>query len=360
LKVLFLTRYGTRGPSSRLRAIQFFPRLEALGIHPRLATLFPDTYLEARFAHRFAPGLIASAYAHRLRDARRLDGFDAVWLEKEVLPWVPAWFESAFYPRGLPWIVDFDDAHFHRYDDHGIALVRSALSGKIPAIVRAANAVTAGSRYLEEWARSTGAKHVVRIPTVVDVARYDAMPRPAGAATRPFTIGWIGSPLTARFLDDIREPLEWATHALGARILLIGAGDAALKGVAAERVAWSQEREAALLQDIDVGIMPLPDTPFERGKCGYKLIQYMASGKPVVASPVGANNDIVAHAVDGFIAAGAEEWKAAFERIAGDRERGRQMGAAGREKVRQSYGIEAATESIAAVLQQVSSSPRGI
>ncbi|MBN9249072.1 MAG: glycosyltransferase family 4 protein [Mesorhizobium sp.] len=103
---------------------------------------------------------------------------------------------------------------------------------------------------------------------------------------------------------------------------------------------WSEAHEVELIQGMDIGIMPLEDSPFARGKCGYKLIQYMACGLPVVASPVGVNSKLVTHGENGFLASTEAEWRAAIERLLSDPELRRRMGAAGRAKVESDYSIQ--------------------
>lgn len=351
LNILFLTRYGRDGPSSRVRAIQFFPALEAAGIRPTLAPFFGEDYLASRFQGRFPLPALVRAYAGRMAAARTARRFDAVWIEKELFPWLPGFAERALEPA-VPWVVDYDDAIFHRYEERAPAPLGAMLSRKVDALMRRATLVTAGSRYLAEHARQAGARRVELLPSVVPVSRYRPASRPAGA---PFTIGWIGSPITAPFLEAVRGPLEAAVRDLGARILLVGAGDAALPGLAAERRPWREDTEATDLAEIDVGIMPLPDTPFERGKCGYKLVQYMAAGKPVVASPVGANNDLVSSGADGFLAAGDEAWNRAFTRFAANPAEAAAMGLRGREKVESRYCVEVLGPRLAALLREVAS-----
>jgi glycosyltransferase involved in cell wall biosynthesis len=229
--------------------------------------------------------------------ARRTDA-DVVWLEKEALPWVPWPLERALTRLGVPIVVDIDDAVFHRYDRHGAALVRRLLGSKIDHLFAAAAAVTAGNDYLVARARSAGAVRVERIPTVVDAARYVVRP-PPGAA--PFTIGWVGSPATEMYLSSLAGVLREMVQR-GARVLLVGASPAALPGLPVERRAWNADREASDIAEFDVGIMPLADSPWERGKCAYKIVQYMAAGRAVVASPIGANQVVVSPGEDGLLA----------------------------------------------------------
>ena len=123
-------------------------------------------------------------------------------------------------------------------------------------------------------------------------------------------------------------------------------------------VKWTQEGEVPFLQTLDVGIMPLTDTPWARGKCGYKLIQYMACGLPVVASPVGVNRDIVEHGVNGFLAETDAEWRSAIETLLADGELRRRMGAAGRRKVEEHYSLQVWGPRVAQMLRSVADEGR--
>lgn len=353
LRVLLLSRYGHKGASSRMRHDQFLPRLAADGIAVAPAPFFPDAYLEALYAgHRWPLPKVAGCYARRiaaLLDARR---HDLLWIEKETLPWLPFAVERLLLAAAPPYVLDFDDAWFHHYDLHRRPLVRRLLGNKLDRLMRGAALVTAGNGYLAERAERAGARRVAVLPTVVDLDRYPALP----AATPPrqggpLRVGWIGSPTTARYLDLLAEPLARLTAERLIRLVLIGAGESALPGIDAERIPWTEAGETLALTGIDAGLMPLADSPWERGKCGYKLIQYMACAKPTVASPVGVNPAIVENGVTGLLAAGPADWEAALRTLAADQELCRRMGEAGRAKVECAYSLQATAPQLSGLLR---------
>lgn len=338
MRILLLARYGRLGASSRVRFEQFLPRLKAAGHEVVSAPLFDDDYLTSLYDEgRRKTTAVLAAYANRLGVIRTRGHYDLVWMEKEALPWLPASFEAWLLRGGPPIVVDYDDAVFHRYDQHESALIRGLLSNKIDRVMEAAALVVAGNDYLADRAREAGARRVVVLPTVVDLARYKA---PPPANDGPPVIGWIGTPLTGGYLEEVRPALSSFAETGAAKLLLIGAGDQVLPGVTAERVAWHEETEAADIARLDIGIMPIPDEPFERGKCGYKLIQYMAQARPVVASPVGVNVKLVEESGGGFLAASPQEWWDALFKLISDGDLRKRLGAAGRKAVAAGYCVE--------------------
>jgi glycosyltransferase involved in cell wall biosynthesis len=335
MKVLALTRYGVRGASSRLRTLQYLPHLQRKGVEVVVSPFFGDEYLEALYSGQGRRLLhVATAYIRRLRHLLTRERFDVLWIEYESLPWMPFLAEQLFCRSGVPYVVDYDDAIFHRYDRHPSRLVRRALGNKIDRLMQGAALVVAGNEYLAQHAREAGAKRVAVVPTVVDLERYaEEPPAPSG----PFTIGWIGSPATGGYLDLVRPALHRLCSDADAQVLLVGVGPSALDGLPGAVRPWSEATEVQNLRAFDVGIMPLPDEPWARGKCGYKLIQYMACGKPVVASPVGVNREIIRHGTHGFLASTADEWHRAIAALKEDARLCRRMGEAGRRRVESDY-----------------------
>lgn len=335
-RLLLLSRYTRLGASSRLRHAQYLPALAAAGFAVDTVPFFDDAYLDAFYAgRRPAPGAVLMAYARRLAALARARHYDLLWLEKEFLPWLPAVWESALVPA-VPYVVDYDDAWFHRYDQHRLGLVRRLLGSKIDTIMRRAALVVAGNDYLAEYAQRAGAGWVERLPTVLDPTRYNPAPRPAD--TR-FVIGWIGTPHTAAYLTPLAPVLATVCAEGRGVVRLIGGVASALPGVPVEVRPWREEAEAAELAACDVGLMPLPDAPFERGKCGYKLIQCMAAGRPVIASPVGVNTTLVQDGITGFLADHPDAWQRALTLLRDMPVMARTMGAAGRARVEAEYAL---------------------
>lgn len=351
MKLLILSRYDRQGASSRLRMMQYIPYLQAEGLEVEVSSLFDADYLKDMYAGVRRPTRLLSYYRQRLARMRGPRP-DIIWMEKEALPWLLWLIERAALPRGVPLVSDYDDAIFHRYDLHRSPLVKRALGTKIDRVMAHSNLVMAGNAYLAKRAIRAGAERVEIVPTVVDMEVYQIKPRDMGAH-RP-RVGWIGTPETwEKFGQPFLALLRGSGTANKAIFRAVGAGQSDRASDDVEFFDWSEDREVSLIQGMDIGIMPLPDTPWARGKCGYKLIQYMACGLPVIASPVGVNTEIVEHGVNGFLADSEAEWKTALDTLLGDLALRQGMGAAGRRKVEEHYSLQVWGPRVAQMLMAV-------
>jgi glycosyltransferase involved in cell wall biosynthesis len=352
VKVLLFGRYSRKGASTRLRFLQYLPYLRASGIEvTEVAPLLDDAYLAALYSGKGRSlRKMTGAYLGRLAQLVVARSYDLLWIEKELFPRWPAAFERLIVAFGKRYVVDYDDAVFHQYDRHPSKYVRLAMGGKIDAVMKRAALVVAGNEYLAARARAAGAPRVEVVPTVVDLDRY---PTPVASTSGPtFKVGWVGTPMTASYLELVRGPLA-SLKALGADIVAVGAPPHPLPQIEVDVRPWTEHSEVSEIQRFDVGIMPLPDEPWERGKCGYKLIQYMACSKPVIASPVGANLSIVQHGVNGFLARTDSEWRSALEALSGDPQLRARMGAAGRRSVEQRYCLAVGAPRMRELLKSV-------
>lgn len=358
MRILFLPRYHQRGASSRQRCFQYVQPLARLGITADVLALLSDSYVHAiHFGERIDYLEIARSYLGRILALLRSRSYDLLWIEKEALPWFPAWLEIVFFRiAGVKVVLDYDDAIFHGYGNARNWLARKLLCSKIERLMPTAELVIVGNRYIETHARASGARLIAQLPTVVDIKRYAACPAQPSPNGRFFTVGWIGSPLTSAYLELLRPVLLDLAQRLPLKIVLIGAAPSALAGLPVERHVWSPETEADEIASLDVGIMPLPDGLWERGKSGYKLVQYMASWLPVVASPVGANSEIVVPGVTGFLADSHFEWVNALLQLWHDPDFRRKMGIAGRRRAEERYSLEVATPQLIGLLRQVADS----
>lgn len=337
MRVLLLSRYAGLGASSRVRSMQYLPYLNMNGVSVDVEPLFSDEYLSALYGGRSRWKLVLSAYFNRLKILKDIRKYDLIWLEKEIFPFLPSIAEYLLNVFGVSYVVDYDDAIFHRYDQHDNFFIRTLLRRKIDKVMRHATLVIAGNEYLAERARSVGASRVEIVPTVVDTEHYSISSK---CSNQTPIVGWIGSPSTSRYLLDLKPVFESLKKQFDVRFVAIGARKEDLAGAPIEVWPWSEETEVKSIQEFDIGIMPLSNSPWECGKCGYKLIQYMACGIPAIASPVGVNKEIIKHGYNGYLAESLDEWKDAIAMLLSDKKKCDQMGKKGRLLVDEKYSTQ--------------------
>lgn len=350
LRVLVLSRFDRLGASSRMRILQFLPYFGGAGIEADVRPFFGAGYLDRLYAtgkRRLRDAI--PGYLKRFGAVVASKHYSVVWVEKEIFPFMPAVFETILRRFRVPYIVDYDDATFHTYDLHPWVMVRKLFRDRLDLLIEGAHCVTVGNNYLGDYAESHGAKRVELIPTVVDANRYRVVEEPP---SRELRIGWVGSPATTKYLYTVRDVLRRLSMDRPVKLVTVGASTLQDFGVPLEQHAWSESTEAQLLESIHVGIMPLPDTPWERGKCGYKLIQYMACGRPVVGSAVGVNQDIVTSSV-GYLAEGDDQWLHALRVFADDPKRRHECGWKGRELVEARYSLSAVAPKLVSLVKEL-------
>ncbi len=337
MRVLAFTRYDRDAASTRYRLLQFLPALAGAGIEVEWHPLLGDGHMKRLVDGRGGAGSgVAAAYARRLASLASARKPDLLWVYGELFPYLPAGLEQAAMPRRVPVIYDWDDAFHLAYEAHGRAAVRRLLSGKFDRLLKGAAAVTCGNDLLREHAARFCDRTIV-VPTVVDTDQW----RPSSPLAEQPIIGWIGSPTTWVNMRPLLPLLERLHRDTGVRIRAIGAGAAAepdrFDGL--DLIDWSEDSEIGMVRSMSIGIMPLLDRPFERGKSGFKLIQYMACGLPVMASPVGVNSSIVEEGSNGFLATSEAEWEAGLRRLIADPALRRELGAKGRQRAVAGYSL---------------------
>ncbi len=350
IRVLGRSLYGPQAASHRVRLSQFQPGLAAAGIDLQIQSLLDNAYLQRSFNGR-RPSLRAllAAYGRRLQALRQADRFDLAIVHCELLPFLPGWLERQLLT--IPFIYDCDDAFFLKYRSGSLRLLQPLLGAKADRLMAAAVAVTAGNTWLAAHARRFNS-NVFVLPSVVDTDQFrPAEPPPAVRSDASFTVGWIGSPSTAPYLQLLVEPLQQLALERSVRLVVVGGPAPAIAGVEIIEQPWSLELEVPLIQQFDVGVMPLPDNPWTRGKCAYKLIQCMACAVPVVASPVGANLEAVPPE-SGLLAGSPEEWLAAFRLLAADPALRLLIGKAARHWVEQRYSLRSALPELTHVIKR--------
>jgi len=327
-------KYGDAAASTRQRLTQFIPYLQAKGISTEVHHLFNNAYVNTLAAGRKQPILpIASSYIRRALTLLGRRNFDVLFTYLDAFPGLPLdWLTRLC---GKPIVYDADDAIFHRYDG-------TALAGKLRPLWRGSHAIC-GNRYIAARI-APHARSVTIIPTVVDTDEW----RPRLLNSHP-VIGWIGSPSTWQYVEPLLPVIRAACERHDATFRVVGARAAGDHPWIDAR-PWSRETEVASVQSMTLGIMPLPDTRWARGKCGFKLLQYMACGLPVIGSPVGVNSEIIRG--NGLLAATGEEWAGALDRLLASPDMRRAYGRRGREKVVAHYSLRSAQERLLNVIQR--------
>lgn len=350
MKLLSLPRYSSRYASGRLRFEQFYPALRSAGFEVSSYPFFDERYdASGKLAAASQVGGLASGYVRRVKRLLLAGQYDLLWVQTEALPWALAAWEQALLPSSTKIVVDFDDAWFHRYDMHNSSTVRWLYADKIPRLMRRSSLVIAGNDYIAQFAKNAGAQRVSVLPTVVSATQY----RAKLTRSAVLTIGWIGSPSTTRHLVQLAPVIAQLRKAGNVRMLAVGADVDQLRGLPVEVRPWQLDREVQDLQEMDIGVMPLPDSPWERGKCGFKLIQYMACGLPVVASPVGVNTSIVQSGVNGFLANSTTEWVSSLEQLIRDPSLRQSMGTNGRRVFEERYSYESVANKLVELIRSV-------
>lgn len=352
MRILLLSRYGPLGASSRVRFLQYLPYFRSQDVEVTVKPLLSDIYLRALYDGGSRWREVVKGYFGRILSLLAARRYDVVIIEKELFPFMPAIAERFLRLIGVPYVVDYDDALFHRYDCHSNTWIRRLLGRKIDSVMRYSSTVIAGNDYLAERARSAGANKVEVIPTVVDAERYQPKKK---SSTEASIVGWIGTPQTSRYLTPLLPIFESIQEQMSVRFIVVGAREQVFSDTAVETRPWSEETEVESIQQFDIGIMPLQDSLWERGKCGYKLIQYMACGVPVVASPVGVNCEIVEPEKNGLLADSMEEWDRALRSLLSvDFSVRDSMGANGRKRVEEWYSLQAQAPRLLSLIRDAS------
>ena len=353
MRVLAFTRYDRDAASTRYRLLQFLPALAQAGIEVEWHSLLgPDHMARLVAGRRGSVAGLPMAYLRRARALRKAGTFDLLWVYGELFPFVPEMIELAAVRADVPVIYDWDDAFYLAYQEHRRGLVRHLLGDKFEQLLKSAAAVTCGNRVLRDYAEPFCKRSLI-FPTVVDTDRW----RPAAPSSGPPVIGWIGSPTTWANMRPLLGILARLHQDSGVRIRAVGAGNAAqadrFEGL--DLVEWNEGTEIAEVQRFTIGIMPLLDRGFERGKSGFKLIQYMSCGLPVMASPVGVNSSIVREGVNGFLASSEVQWETGLRRLIADVKLRAGFGAAGRDITVADYSLASQAPRLIELFREVAS-----
>jgi glycosyltransferase involved in cell wall biosynthesis len=325
-------------PGQRFRIEQWEPQLKEKGVEITYSPF--ETEELRRVLHQ--GGSTSQKLRAVVKNMRRrwteLDSvrdFDLVYVFREAALMGPAWFERKIARSGVPMIFDFDDAVFVSYKSPSNGyLSYLKFAGKTAEIVRLSSHVMAGNPYLADYSGKFN-KNVTIIPTTIDTDKYLPVPKKGSKGT--LTIGWSGSFSTIQHLDTVRDVIQELSREESIRLRVIGTPTYDIPGVEVDTLQWRSETETQDLSPIDIGIMPLPDDQWSKGKCGLKALQYMALGIPTICSPVGVNSIIIQDGVNGLLADAKEEWIEKLKLLIHSSEVRKRIGDAGRRTVEEKY-----------------------
>lgn len=345
MRVLFVT-YGTfEAPATRYRVGQYFPYLEREGISYSWMSMISPSLTRFLIQTQFAGGMIRGIwilYEQILgffKVAVRVPWYDLVFFQRAVFP-----FGCEKFIRLLnrKIIYDLDDAIYISVEQGGgffSALKKIFKSKQVERVLRASACCICENNYIQTYVK----KYCPRVSVItgpIDTERNIVGQRKDDKKRR-LTIGWVGSPATSAYLDTVRRPLKELAQKFDFQVTLVGVRDYHMDGVRVVSRGWDVATEVRDIHAFDIGICPMPDNDWTRGKVSVKILQYMANGVPSVVSFTPTNEEIIRDGVDGFIARNDEEWVEKLSALLAHEDVRVRIGLAGRQKAERNYSLKA-------------------
>ena len=353
MKILALSPIPEEGAGCRFRVSQYIPYLRDAGFDVTVSPFYSREYFD--FVYRPGNYLrkttgLASLTLRRINELFTMRDYDLVFLYREAIPVGPPFIERSIARMGIPIVHDFDDAIFlpavSEANRH-VSFLKNP--GRVAEVIALSTHVTVGNEFLASYARQFNPRVTV-IPTAVDTTRFVPRADPPADAGRKLVVGWIGSPTTFRYLEAIAGVLAEVSSRHPFTLKVSGAGRPVnFPGVDVQVVPWSMADEVSLFNTCDIGVYPLTDDDWSRGKCGFKAIQCMACGVPVVAAAVGVNRDIIEHGVNSMLATTKQDWIDHLSTLLTNPQLRRAMAAAGRQTIEARYSLRVTAPQLAAV-----------
>ncbi len=356
-RILFIAAHRpNRSPSQRFRFESYFDFLQSNGYECKLKYIISEK-TDRIFYHPKSllrkSIIFLQCFLLRIWHVMISGGYDIIFIQREAFMTGSIFFEQMFKKSGAKIIFDFDDAIWK----HDVSAANKKLGwlkrpGKTADIIALADVVIAGNSYLQNFAARYNS-HIVIIPTTIDTEKYT--PQKRKSHTKKICIGWSGSITTIRHFEMAIPVLLQLKEKYADAIYFNVMGDEKyyhhdlnIKGK-----AWNSATEVDDLNEFDIGIMPLPDDEWTKGKCALKGLQYMALQIPTVMSPVGVNNEIIIQGENGYLCSTNEEWFAALSLLIDDTALRSKTGIAARHTVEQKFSIAAQENSYLDVFKRL-------
>lgn len=366
MKILFLTPYPlSKGPNVRFRLECYLPYLETAGIRYKIRSFSSVRFYEILYKRGYFFKKLfytLTGYARRFFHFLESLDCDAVCVLREVSPLGPAVSPYLWKLFGKRVIFDFDDAIYMRNRSQANRMAAFLkCPSKTKTFIRFSHRVIAGNNHLAEYAHRYH-PNVTIIPTPIDTRYFNAnhkmgqIAAPPADSKKGICLGWSGSWTTLPHFYLVRNPLKALVKRYPfLRIRVFGTHAANIPEIASsiEALDWSLESELEQLRGFDIGIMPLADDEWSRGKCAFKLLMYMSLGIPTVSSPIGVNTEIIRDGENGFLASSPEEWVQKLSLLIADSVLRQRIAVAGRRTVEERYSVEKWAPEFVKTLQQL-------
>lgn len=349
LDIIVFSRYDKLGASSRVRFFQYKEILNKNGINYIINPLISDNTLANKYINgRYSIFKLFIAYLKRVFQLIIIKKDKLIIIEKELFPNLPYLFEKIFL-RNKKYILDYDDPVFLQQNNSSI--LNFLLNKKYDNLNQKASLIFVGNPYLESFAKLSNNKNIIILPSVIDLDHYKNIKLKKKSSV--ITIVWIGSPATKKYLKSIFPVLEKLNKKHDFIFKIVGIKKISKQKFNVKTVPWKYSTEANEISMSDIGIMPLDNTPWAEGKCGYKLIQYMACGLPVVGSDIGVNNQIIDHGINGFLTKDKNHWFEYLSLLITNPELRDQFGDRSLEKVKNIYNIKTQSKIILSSINSI-------